>query len=888
MTFRVLLLIALIVAVVGEAHAQGNGPGFHASVIFGGGCNAAQNQTVSSPTAPATVGPDAAPCVSGTAIAAAEAAATTLRASSQSAHECCGTSSGATGRARIQIENVVIAGPAAPSIPVSLNFRMRGTLASHPNLGQAGVFLFVRLSGFNTLMQSTSAIDMSSTGILNQTGVFAPLSLGFPASAIDQAFVTPVTNAAPNQPLRLDVELMAYSDMAGVGTTESDFFTGQSGVALPLGVPVFNLPPGYTVDIPELNIVNNYVALPATLNGDIFIVGSNASEVSLPGVTEVTGNIIINDNAAAIIIDLGELDTADGNVIINDNTAATTIDLGELDTADGNVIINDNTAATTIDLGELDTADGNVIINDNTAATTIDLASLDTANIVDVSGNTSATGIDLGSLTTANTVGVSGNTAATGIDLSQLDTVGVTVSVANNTAASGIDLGSLTTVNTVDVSGNTSATGIDLASLTTANGSITVTNNGPCTAVTLGSLATVVGDLTVESCGTGTFTPGPAAADGNMTLTTSGYTLVTGTTAAGTTTVSNATTDALMTVQLPAGSFVAPVSFSIARLDPVTLAPELGLAAGGGTASIDPVAAYQFTFGVPTLNEDATLSFDIYVAGLDTATANDLLAALATGTATLATRGDVEGSAYQAFPLCGDGGAPGADGCVLVQLLDAAGQPTTDTPAIVRFSNVVGHFSTWAVAIVTAGGGDTTPPAIGDIGNIVLAATSAAGATATFVEPAATDDSGVVNVGCLPASGSSLPIGRTTVVCTATDGAGNTAHTEFTVTVVCCGVSLTVNPASARPGEIVWLTGSIHNFSQVTQRVVVTIELTSPLKTTVGSIPLRLPPGMNQSFRLPFMVPPRAPIGVYHLVLTTVTTEGTIQASTTLDVVRLR
>ena len=390
MTFRVLLLIALIVAVVGEAHAQGNGPGFHASVIFGGGCNAAQNQTVSSPAAPATVGPDAAPCVSGTAIAAAEAAATTLRASSQSAHECCGTSSGATGRARIQIENVVITGPAAPSIPVSLNFRMRGTLASHPNFGQAGVFLFVRLSGFNTLMQSTSAIDMSSTGILNQTGVFAPLSLGFPASAIDQQFVTPVTNAAPNQPLRLDFELMAYSDMAGAGATESDFFTGQSGVALPLGVPVFNLPPGYTVDIPELNIVNNYVALPATLNGDIFIVGSNASEVSLPGVTEVTGNIIINDNAAAIIIDLGELDTADGNVIINDNTAATTIDLGELDTADGNVIINDNTAATTIDL-ELDTVDGNVIIND-TLRRTIDSMSV---------GNTSATGIDLGSLTTA-------------------------------------------------------------------------------------------------------------------------------------------------------------------------------------------------------------------------------------------------------------------------------------------------------------------------------------------------------------------------------------------------------------------------------------------------------------------------------------------------------
>ncbi len=547
MTFRVLLLIALIVAVVGEAHAQGNGPGFHASVIFGGGCNAAQNQTVSSPTAPATVGPDAAPCVSGTAIAAAEAAATTLRASSQSAHECCGTSSGATGRARIQIENVVIAGPAAPSIPVSLNFRMRGTLASHPNFGQAGVFLFVRLSGFNTLMQSTSAIDMSSTGILNQTGVFAPLSLGFPASAIDQAFVTPVTNAAPNQPLRLDFELMVYSDMAGVGTTESDFFTGQSGVALPLGVPVFNLPPGYTVDIPELNIVNNYVALPATLNGDIFIVGSNASEVSLPGVTEVTGNISINDNATLTSIDLSELDTVDGNVNINDNATLTSLDLSELDTVDFNVSINDNATLTSIDLSELDTVDFNVSITDNTSASSIDLSQLDTTGgTIDISGNEAATGIDLSELdTVGGAVDISANTSATGIDLSELDSVGGTIDIDGNTSATGVDLSQLDTVGgAVDISGNTSATGIDLSDVDFVDGPVTIANNGPCTAVTLGSLATVGGDLTVESCGTGTFTPGPAAAGGNMTLTTSGYTLITGTTAAGTTTVSNATPDA--------------------------------------------------------------------------------------------------------------------------------------------------------------------------------------------------------------------------------------------------------------------------------------------------------------------------------------------------------
>ena len=41
-----------------------------------------------------------------------------------------------------------------------------------------------------------------------------------------------------------------------------------------------------------------------------------------------------------------------------------------------------------------------------------------------------------------------------------------------------------------------------------------------------------------------------------------------------------------------------------------------------------------------------------------------------------------------------------------VQLLDANEQPTTGTPAIVRFVGVVGHFSTWGVALVTAASTD--------------------------------------------------------------------------------------------------------------------------------------------------------------------------------------
>jgi hypothetical protein len=679
MSRRAVWLAASLGLVLADAAwAQGNGPGFHAAIFFDGGCSAAFNQTVSAPTPPATAGATTAPCVSGTAAAGGEAAATTLRAMSHSAHECCGTFSGSTGRARIQIENVVIVGPPAASIPVSINLRMRGALASHPNLGQAGAHLYIALGGG---LQSTSALDMSSSGYINKTGLFAPLSLGFPSAVIDQHLVTPLGNAVPNQPLRLDLELMTYSAMAGSGATHSDFFTGPSGVALPLGLPVFNLPPDYAVSIAELNIVNNFVVLPATMSDDIFIVGTNASEVSLPGLTVATGNINIDNNTAATSIDISQLESVGGSVNIDNNTAATIIDISELDSVGGSVNIDNNTAATSIDISELDSVGGSVNIDNNTAATSVDISELDTVG---------------------GTVAVGDNDSMVSLDLGSLATAGGNVTVSDNDAMTSVDLATLTSASgSVTVNDNDSMTSVDLAMLTTAGGDVQVSNNGPCTAVSIGALATVTGNLVLESCGLGAFIVGPAAVGGNAVIASSGYDSVSGASATGTSTISNATPDARLTVHLQAGTFAAPTRFTLTRLDPGTLVPVPGLAAGGAAATIDPIAAYQITFGVPVLNRDATLTFDIFLAGLDAGTATALLAAVANGTVTLVTRSDAQDSRYQAFPVCAAGNEPTADGCIVVQLLDAAEQPTAGAPAIVRFAAVTGHFSTWGVAFVT-------------------------------------------------------------------------------------------------------------------------------------------------------------------------------------------
>lgn len=81
---------------------------------------------------------------------------------------------------------------------------------------------------------------------------------------------------------------------------------------------------------------------------------------------------------------------------------------------------------------------------------------------------------------------------------------------------------------------------------------------------------------------------------------------------------------------------------------------------------------------------------------------------------------------------------------------------------------------------------DTTSPVfIGAAANITAEATAPTGRKVTYTKPEATDaaDSSVAVV-CTPASGSTFARGTTTVACTATDNAGNTASTSFTVTIV--------------------------------------------------------------------------------------------------------
>jgi HYR domain len=95
---------------------------------------------------------------------------------------------------------------------------------------------------------------------------------------------------------------------------------------------------------------------------------------------------------------------------------------------------------------------------------------------------------------------------------------------------------------------------------------------------------------------------------------------------------------------------------------------------------------------------------------------------------------------------------------------------------------------------------DTLPPVVTVPGSVTLQATSPAGAVYTFSASATDNVDGTLTPSCTPVSGSTFPVGATTVTCTATDTAGNTGSKGFVVTVVD-----TVAPLLTVPANIVTL-----------------------------------------------------------------------------------
>ena len=368
------------------------------------------------------------------------------------------------------------------------------------------------------------------------------------------------------------------------------------------------------------------------------VVVTSCDDPRLDQLTDVTGDLVVEDLPDCKAVSLSRLAAVHGSVTINDGDNNTiNLDFGSLASVHGSVTINDG-SRNTIAFGEgsLATVDGNVTIT---------------------GGDSNTVTFGEGSLGT-----VDGNVTITG---SNSNTI---------TFAKG--------------------------SLGTVHGNVTITDRtSNTTTFPRRSPSGVGGNLRVDS-GSAVDLGGTRAA-GDIVVSARGS--VSATTAGRTTDVTVFDGTASMHVVLPDGAFDQPVAFTIERQADTPAEP--GTAVDGSPAVVDPVASYRFAFAVPTLNQDAQLAFTIDLAGLDDATRAALLAGFQDGSATIAVKGDAPDATYQAFARCTQVQTPETDGCVDAALLGPDGQPAPDgtDPAFVRFTGIAGHFSTYAVALVSAG-----------------------------------------------------------------------------------------------------------------------------------------------------------------------------------------
>ena len=97
--------------------------------------------------------------------------------------------------------------------------------------------------------------------------------------------------------------------------------------------------------------------------------------------------------------------------------------------------------------------------------------------------------------------------------------------------------------------------------------------------------------------------------------------------------------------------------------------------------------------------------------------------------------------------------------------------------------NVQGYLASWGGNVQIFTSSDATMPSMTVPSDMTQEATSPSGATVTYSVTAVDNVDGVIAPTCTPSSGSTFALGTTTVTCTATDAAGNTASATFTVTV---------------------------------------------------------------------------------------------------------
>ena len=203
---------------------------------------------------------------------------------------------------------------------------------------------------------------------------------------------------------------------------------------------------------------------------------------------------------------------------------------------------------------------------------------------------------------------------------------------------------------------------------------------------------------------------------------------------------------------------------------------------GAGVASCTPASGSTFAVGTTTVTcsaVDATGNaavdsfFDITVADTTAPVIETELVAL-----TLEATSPLGAVVPYPLPTATDLGEP-----LLVVCVPPSGGTFAigDTAVTCTATDESGNTATTSATMTVE---DTTAPIMTELVPLTLEATSPLGTTLSYVEPTATDLGEPRAVVCAPPSGGTFPIGDTLVVCTATDGSGNSSTTSATMTVV--------------------------------------------------------------------------------------------------------
>jgi len=169
-----------------------------------------------------------------------------------------GSAAGAEGRGRVDTE-VVFSGPVTGApIPVSVNLHVDGGYGGGYNASESSVreiILSVALYSGNAYGHVGERVNGGvPTPILE--GPLAPSGLACLAGGC--LLESPVIYVPANVPVAFRMELLARVS-TGWGVGQASF---ENTFYFPLGQDVFNLPEGYTADMPGLSVFNNRVVLP--------------------------------------------------------------------------------------------------------------------------------------------------------------------------------------------------------------------------------------------------------------------------------------------------------------------------------------------------------------------------------------------------------------------------------------------------------------------------------------------------------------------------------------------------------------------------------------------------------------------------------------------------